>query len=174
VSSFFDAFFRARARRQTTPEEFERSFLSLMQLMTAFLGTRGYLKYKIRIMDLKLRKYSASHVNPLRPLTPISSVDEISVDEMLYMYVSLESDTRATRAEEFFGNFRVDESGRLIPEGYDDQEITIYPDDVEKDEKSLKKEAVEFLREHRQEMWQAIVLLANLVLDGMKRASPSS
>jgi len=142
-----------------------------MQLMTAFLGTRGYLKYKIRIMDLKLRKYSASHVNPLRPLTPISSVDEISVDEMLYMYVSLESDTRA---EEFFGNFRVDESGRLMPEGYDDQEITIYPDDVDKDEKSLKKEATEFLREHRQEIWQAIVLVANLVLDGMKRARPSS
>ena len=162
----FEPFFRVTARRRATPEEFERSFLSLMKLMMTFLGTHGYLKHEITLMDLKLRKYSASHVNPFRPLIPISSVDEISADEMLHMYVSLESEKRK---EEFFGNFRVDEFGRLMPEGYDDQEIDIFPNDVDKDQNSLKKETLDFLDKHRKEMWDAIVLVANLVLTGMKR-----
>jgi hypothetical protein len=161
LSSFFEDFFRARARKRSTPEEFEKSFLSLMQMTANFLRAQGYLKRDVEFRDLKMGKYSGTHVSPFKPLTPISSVDEIVSDEMLFMYISLKSEKED---EEFFGNFRVDETGSLVPEGYDADKADILPEDVDTDQESLKDKAVDFLKEHVDEIWNTVVLVANLAL----------
>lgn len=169
MSSFFEDFLRTRARRRLTPEEFEKNFLSLMQMTANFLRAQDLLKRDVEFEDLRMGKYSGTHVSPFKPLTPISSVDEIVPDEMLFMYVSVKS---GKENEEFFGNFRVDESGSLIPEGHDGDKADILPDDVATDQESLKDKAVDFLKEHVDEIWNTVVLVANVALR-LRRMRPS-
>jgi len=160
---------RPRSPERVSPEVFQRRFLSLMQLMIRFLQERSRVKDQVRLLDINLLKYSATDMNPLKPLTPISSLDEILPDEILHIEVTVEQRKRMLL---FGGNFRIDEYGRLVSEGYDDQEIDIYPDDVDKDQITLKREVLEFLQEHKKEIWNLVVLSANLVLEILRRHWP--
>lgn len=136
-----------------------------MQSVATFLGHRGYLKDRIHFKDLRFRKYQATHLDPFRPLDKISGIDDISTDELLYIYVNLESERRN---EEYFGNFHVDRNGKLRPVGYDDQEIDIYPQDIETDGKTIKKKVETALKEHRDRIWDAVVLIVNMVFEYLK------
>jgi len=140
-----------------------------MQLMMRFLQERSKAEDQVRLLDINLLKYSATDTNPLKPLVPVSSLDEILPDETLHIEVTVELQKRV---QLFGGNFRIDEYGRLVSEGYDDQETDIYPDDVDKDQKTLKREVLEFLQEHKKEIWNLIVLSANLVLEILRRHWP--
>jgi hypothetical protein len=146
-----------------TTGDFDIAFATLMQSAANYFSQQGYLKRKIRILECRIEKYQESR-NPIRPLLSIGSISELRAYENVHLYVRLKSDGRE---ESFFGNFFVDASGTLVSEGFDDVKTDIDPREVA-DETRLKDRAIAVLTEYREEIWDAVKFLVNIVLGAMR------
>jgi len=134
-------------------------------MVARFLQERVPEERRIEIVDFKLQRYSATEANPLRPPIPVSSLDEVQQDELLLVEATVKE---KGREEAVLGIFQVDQLGRLQPVVCDNKEAEVYPDEVSKD-KAITDKIWKFLESHKKDIWQAITLFANLVLEILRR-----
>jgi hypothetical protein len=110
-------------------------------------------KVEIGLVRLSLSKYSATEADPFKPLSPVSSVDDILPGEMLFAVASVRYHKRV---RVLGGVLRVDRSRRIVPEGSEDQGVEICPPDLEENHTTLRKELLDDLEDNKEHIWNAI------------------
>ena len=138
-----------------------------MSAYADYLSRRGYLKNTIDIRSAKLEKYIASR-NPSKPLAPITHIDELFTDEIVHLYICVVSNGKE---QSLYGNFFVDAHGGLVPEGFDDDEVDVQPEDVANKER-LNEKALKALTKEREDIWEAVCFLVGVVIQSMRLGPP--
>lgn len=132
--------------KEMSVRRFQKRLLSLMRLALTSPKERRSGKVEIGLVRLSLSRYSATEVDPLRPLSPVSSVNDILLGEMLFAVTSVRYHKRVRALG---GIFRVDRSRRIVPEGSEDQGVEVHPIDLD-NHKTLRRELLDDLEENKE------------------------
>jgi len=144
---------------QDDQERFEKIFMSAMNSAFVSLYNAKLLKELMELTTLKIQRSQAT-LNPFQELTYITGPNELTPDALLHIYMSVKVDRDE---HSFFGNFRVNEKGYLIPMSYDEEKVDVSLEQIKKD-RTLTEQAIEAVKRNKEKIWDVLITVLNVVL----------